>query len=46
MNDIHTAGATARRQQLAGSIERPGQPIDRTTEATLVGAIADREELR
>jgi hypothetical protein len=46
MNDIHTVGATARRQHPAGSIERPGQPIDRTTEAILVGAIADREELR
>jgi|GEM_PF-2308082 len=46
MNDIHTAGATARRQHPADSVDCPGYPIDRTTEAILVGAIADREELR
>lgn len=46
MNDIHTADAPARHRHLAGSIDRPGHPIDRITEATFVGAIGDREELR
>ena len=46
MNDIHTPDAPARHRHLAGSIDRPGHPIDRITGATFVGAIGDREELR